>query len=367
MTRSLRPSLILVGLALLTSSVLAQSPRDVEVRFTSAGATLAGTLTLPPGPGPHPAVILISGSGPQDRDGAIPGIDGYRPFAEIASALSNAGIAVLRYDDRGAGASTGVNLTATTGDLADDTQAALRFVQRRPDIDPLQVGLVGHSEGALIAPMLASRDPGVAFFVALAPPMAEPIEGLVTQERRMLEAAGTPPGQLAGTVATTRRMLELNVASDWGALEALLRSTAKAQLEAMPAERRAAFGDDANAALDALVAPAMAQQRTWMHWFVTHDPAPYWRAVRVPALAIFGDHDVQVDLGQHRGALEGLQASAGLEQVDITTIAGANHLFLKARTGGVQEYGELDPKLMPELLDALRGWTLEHVSLPSSS
>lgn len=366
MTRSFRPLLIVAGFALLTSLALAQSPRDVEVSFASAEVTLAGTLTLPPGPGPHPAVILISGSGPQERDSAIPGIDGYRPFAEIASTLSAAGIAVLRYDDRGAGASTGVNLTATTADLADDARAALRFVQRRPDIDPLQVGLVGHSEGALIAPMLASRDPGVAFFVALAPPVADPIEGLVVQERRMLEAAGMPPEQVADSVETTRVVLQLNEASDWEVLEAVLRYTAKGQLEAMPAAQRAAFGDDVDAALDALVAPAMAQQRTWMHWFVTHDPAPYWRRVQVPALAVFGDHDVQVDLSQHRGALEGIKAAAGLEKVDIATIAGANHLFLRANTGGVHEYGQLDPKLMPALLDTLRGWTLKHVSLPSA-
>jgi len=356
----------MVGLALVTGAVLAQSPRAVEVRFDSADATLVGTLTLPPGPGPHPAVVLVSGSGPQARDGAIAGIDGYRPFAEIASALSEAGIAVLRYDDRGAGASTGVNLTATTGDLAGDAQAALHALQRRSDIDPLQVGLIGHSEGALIAPMLASRDPGVAFFVALAPPVADPIEGLVMQERRMLEAAGASPEQVADSAQTARVVLELNAASDWQVVEAVLRYTARGQLEAMPAAQRAAFGDDVDAALDALMTPAMAQQRTWMHWFVTHDPAPYWRGVRVPALAVFGDRDVQVDLAQHRGALEGIQATADLSFLDIVTIAGANHLFLKADTGGVHEYGQLDPQLMPALLDTVRSWTLEHVSLPSS-
>ena len=366
MTRSLRLCSLVLGLALWTGTALAQSAHDVEVSFGSADATLAGTLTLPAGPGPHPAVILISGSGPQDRDGAIPGIDGYRPFREIASTLSAAGIAVLRYDDRGAGASTGVNLTATTGALADDAQAALRFLQRRPDVDPLQVGLIGHSEGALIAPIVASRDPGVAFFVALAPPVADPIEGLVMQERRMLEAAGVPPEQVAESVQTARVALELNAASDWEVLEAVLRYTARGQLEALPAAQRAAFGDDTDTALDALVAPAMAQQRTWMHWFLTHDPAPYWRGVRVPALAVFGDRDVQVDLEQHRGALERIAGAGGPASPDIVTIAGANHLFLRAKTGSVGEYGQLDPQLMPSLLDTLQRWTLEHVSLPAA-
>ncbi|MEJ2288197.1 MAG: alpha/beta fold hydrolase [Deinococcales bacterium] len=362
----LRNAALAAGLALVTAVAVAQGTTDEEVRFSSTDATLAGTLTLPAGPGPHPAVLLVSGSGPQDRDSALPGVEGYRPFAEIATTLANAGIAVLRYDDRGAGASTGDNLTATTADLAEDAQAGLRFLRSRPDIDPLQVGVVGHSEGALIAPMLASRDPGVAFFVALAPPVADPIEGLVTQERRILEAAGLPADQVADGAQQARTVLELNRDGDWEVLEAVLRYTAQTQLEALPAERRAALGDS-DTALEAILASAMVQQRTWMHWVLTHDPARYWRQVRVPALAVFGTLDVQVDAPQNRAALERIASTQGLSQVDIVTLEGANHLFQRAGNGGVEEYAQLSPNLMPALLETLRSWLREHVSIPGAA
>ena len=366
MRRSLRRTALAAAMALVMAVALAQGTTEEAVSFDSGDVTLAGTLTLPAGPGPHPAVLLVSGSGPQDRDGAIPGIEGYRPFAEITATLANAGIAVLRYDDRGAGASTGDNLTATTPVLADDAGAGLRYLRGRPDIDPLQVGVVGHSEGALIAPMLASRDPGVAFFVALAPPVADPIEGLVMQERRALKAAGLPEAEVAYGAEQARVILELNAASDWDVLEAVLRYTAQEQLQALPPERRAALGDP-DTALEAILAPALAQQRTWLHWFLTHDPARYWSQVRVPALAVFGTLDVQVDEPQHRSALERIRDSEGLSRLDIVTLEGANHLFQRAGSGSVQEYAELTPRLMPALLDTLRSWLGQHVSLPGAA
>jgi pimeloyl-ACP methyl ester carboxylesterase len=330
----------------------AQIPTSHDVAFRSGDATLAGTLTIPDADGRVPAVITISGSGPQNRDGEIPGIDGYRPFEEIAGRLVAEGVAVLRYDDRGVGASGGDHATATSADQARDVEAAVRYLQGRPEIDPLAIGLLGHSEGAMIAPMVAARHPGVAFVIALAPPVADSLEGLVTQERRILESTGMPPEAVSASVAQTRRVLELTAAEDWPALEAQLYEMVTAQLAALPPDQQATFGDLDDAA-DALVAQTMVQYRGWMRWFLQHDAAADWSALRVPGLAVFAGRDVQVDLEQHRSALE---AAADPERVEIATVEGANHLFLRAETGSVTEYGTLEPTLMPEVLDVIADW-----------
>lgn len=330
----------------------AEAPASHDVALRSDDATLAGTLTIPDADDRVPAVITISGSGPQNRDGEIPGIDGYRPFAEIAGRLAAEGVAVLRYDDRGVGASGGDHATATSADLARDVEAAVRYLQGRPEIDPLAIGLLGHSEGAMIAPMVAARHPGVAFVIALAPPVADALEGLVTQERRILESEGMPPEAVAASVAQTRRVLELTAAEDWPALEAQLYEMVNAQLSALPPDQQATFGD-VGAAADALVAQTVDQYRGWMRWFLQHDAAADWEALRVPALAVFAARDVQVDLEQHRSALE---AGSDPERVTVVTVDGANHLFLRAETGSVTEYGTLEPTLVPELFDAIVGW-----------
>lgn len=347
----------LVALPHVRAQRATEGPAQHAVTFLSGDLEIAGTLTVPAGSGPHPAVITISGSGPQNRDGEIAGIDGYRPFAEIAERLAETGVAVLRYDDRGVAASDGDHATATSGDLALDAEAAVRFLQMRPEIDPLWIGLLGHSEGGLIAPYVAARHPGVAFLVALAPPVADALEGLVTQERRMLESAGLPPEVVERQVAQTRTVLELTVAESWEELERFLGEMVRAQLAELPEEQRESFGD-LEVAAEGLVAQTMVQYRGWMRWFLGHDAARDWARLRVPALAVFGGQDVQVDLEQHRGAM---RAAADLELVTIATVPEANHLFLRAQTGSVTEYGSLEPTLMPELFELLEPWLEEHV------
>lgn len=350
-------SVVVTTVAVALSPVLAQEPTRQDVTFLSGDLELAGTLTLPAGPGPYPALITISGSGPQNRDGEIPGIEGYRPFAQIAARLAESGVAVLRYDDRGVAASDGDNATATSADLALDAEAAVRFLQMRPEIDPLWIGLLGHSEGGLIAPFVAARNPGVAFVVALAPPVADALEGLVTQERRTLESAGLPPEAVERQVAQTRTVLELTSEASWEELERFLGEMVREQLAALPPEQQEQFGD-LDVAADGLVAQTMVQYRGWMHWFLGHDAAEDWRRLRVPALVVFGGQDVQVDLEQHRGAL---RDAADPDRVTIATVPDANHLFLRARTGSVMEYGSLEPTLIPELFEVVEAWLEERV------
>ncbi len=347
----------MVALPRVRAQPSTEGPTDHDVTFLSGDLELAGTLTLPAGPGRHPAVITISGSGPQNRDGEIAGIDGYRPFAEIAARLAESGVAVLRYDDRGVAASDGDNATATSGDLALDAEAAVRFLQTRPEIDPLWIGLLGHSEGGLIAPYVAARHPGVAFVIALAPPVADALEGLITQERRMLESAGLPSDVVERQVAQTRTVLELTAAESWEELERFIGEMVRAQLAALPPEQQEPFGD-LEVAAEGLVAQTMVQYRGWMRWFLAHDAAEDWARLRVPALVVFGGKDVQVDLEQHRDAL---RAVADPDLVTIATVPKANHLFLRAETGSVMEYGTLEPTLIAELFEVVEGWLEERV------
>ncbi len=169
---------------------------EEEVVFQNGDVTLAGTLTLPAGDGPFPALILLSGSGQQDRDEALAIVPGYRPFREIADTLTRQGIAVLRYDDRAVSGSTGGDLAAaTSADFADDAEAALRFLQGRADIDSKQIGMLGHSEGGILAAMVAARNLDVAFVISMAGTAVDGYETLLKQVERLALASGASAGR----------------------------------------------------------------------------------------------------------------------------------------------------------------------------
>lgn len=358
-----RTTALAILLTAIGGAAVAAAPTSEEVSFESGDLTLVGTLTLPAGEGPFPAIVTIAGSGPQNRDSEILGVPGYRPFAQLAAGLTEQGVAVLRFDERGVGASEGDNQVATSADLAGDVEAAVDFLRARDDVDPVRIGLLGHSEGGMIAAMIAARDPDIGFVIALAPPVADALEGLVLQERSLLEAAGAPAEIVAEQVAMTRRSLELTRAEDWSALEALLRDTVERQLAAMPEAQRAELGDPALVA--EVVAQTMVLFRGWMHYFLSHDAQADWRRVAVPALVVFGGRDVQVDAAFHRAALEDAVSAAATDaDVTIALLPDANHLFQRATTGGVAEYAQLAPELSNGLLEAVEDWVRVNVLEP---
>ncbi|GAB4572961.1 MAG: hypothetical protein Kow0077_13850 [Anaerolineae bacterium] len=339
--------------------------RAEEVQFenpAAEGVTLAGTLTLPQGAGPHPAVILISGSGPSDRDESILPLAEIKPFALIADYLTRQGIAVLRYDDRGVGDSTGEHETATSADLASDVEAAIAYLLSREDINPAQIGLLGHSEGGVIAPMVAARNPNVAFVISLAGSAVPGYDVLVRQNERLLATAGVSEEEIAARVAWVRTLMDAMLAEDWAQVEGLLREDYARAIADLPAEQRDALGD-VEAYIDEQIAAAMPLYRYWMPYFLAHDPAEDWRQVTVPVLAFFGGLDVQVDADQNRPALEAALAEAGNDDVTVITIENANHLFQPAETGSVEEYGALPQEFVPELLPTIADWLLERVTL----
>jgi len=324
--------------------------RSEEVSYPGGGpgVTLAGTLTLPAGAGPHPAALLISGSGAQDRDETI---FEHKPFWVLADALTRRGIAVLRVDDRGVGGSTaGADLgAATSADFADDVRAGLAFLRARPELDA--VGLIGHSEGGLIAPLVAAGDPQVAFVVMLAGPGVPGVELLYMQAEAIGRAEGTDEDELRAGLALQRRLMDIVADTSLAPEETTARL--RAALESDPALA-------ASAAREHEIAQAAGELEVpWLRWFVRHDPAPVLARVSCPLLALNGGLDLQVPAGPNLEAIRATLEQAEHPDFTVQEMDGLNHLFQHARTGQVTEYGRIEETFAPEALERIGSWLAE--------
>ncbi|MCA9914088.1 MAG: alpha/beta fold hydrolase [Anaerolineae bacterium] len=329
-------------------------PYTVEdVTFSHDDITLAGTLTLPEGEGQHPAVILITGSGPQNRDEEILG---FRIFQQIADHLTRNGIAVLRYDDRGVGESSGEYDTSTAADFAVDASAAVDYLLTREDINPDEIGLLGHSEGGIVAPMTAVMNDNVGFVILMAGPAASGVDVLLLQQEMVLAGDETlDPALVEALRSTQRALLEATASGDEAAIEA----AAIAQYEAIPEQIREELElgtqeEFVTKVLRDLTAPAM-------QFIAAYEPADNIRALDIPVLAVYGSLDVQVVADQNAPVMEDLLADNADGTVVI--IDGANHLFQAAETGGLDEYATLDKSFTPEFLDTITNWLLERVTV----
>jgi len=319
---------------------------EEEVRFAGGtdGVELAGTLTLPATGGPHPAAILLSGSGPQDRNEEI---FQHKPFLVLADYLTRRGIAVLRYDDRGVAGSTGEFATATTRDFAADAEAALAYLRTRADIQPGAIGFVGHSEGGLVAPLVASRAP-VAWIVMIAGPGLPGDSILALQVDALNEAAGMPAAQRAAANSLQRRLMDVAV-SDREPVAAREEITRLLRAE-MPglAEEQAH-------------AQAAALTSEWMRGFLRHDPRPVLRELTIPVLAVNGGNDLQVLARPNLAAIESALAEAGNEDLSTVELEGLNHLLQTSETGLVTEYGRIEETIAPIALQTIGDWIAARV------
>jgi dienelactone hydrolase len=319
--------------------------RTVEVAIDSTGgARLAGTLTLPAGSTRPPVVVLVTGSGPQDRDECVFGV---RPFRQLADHLARHGIASLRYDDRGTASSTGRFAGATPDDFADDARAAVDFLASRRDVDTHGIGILGHSEGGIIAPLVATRDPAVAFIVLWAAP-GQTMETVdLAQTERILRADGAPADVIARRVADERATIAaLKASHDDDSFAAALRASAR----------------DRNIRdIDAWVAAQMRQNAgAWLRWYVGYDPAITLAKVRCPVLALGGSLDSQVPAHDN---LEAIRAALGHNpHATASELPGLNHLFQRATTGGPSKYASLPAVMDPTVLDATARWIAQRAS-----
>lgn len=324
--------------------VTAEGYRALDVTFPNPeaeGVWLAGTLTLPEASRPVPAVVLLSGSGPQDRDESI---WGHKPFAVLADHLSRRGIAVLRYDDRGFAQSTGDHASATSADFATDANAAVRYLLSRPEIDPGAIGFVGHSEGGLVGPLAAVRNGQVAFVVLLAGPGTPAIQVMLSQRRAFAAAQGVSDAQLAPSQAVMESLYRVAASdADSSAAAARLREIltpdAMAVLGVPPAQR--------DMIIDLNLAP-------WMRYFLRYDPAPTLARVSVPVLALGGSLDRQVVSAENLPAIR--NALVANPDVTVVELPGLNHMFQTARAGTMSEYREIPETFAPAAMQLVTRW-----------
>jgi len=325
--------------------------REEQVTFEDAAGhvKLAGTLTLPQGAGPFPAVVLVSGSGPNTRNEPIMG---HQLFLVLADHLTRHGIAVLRYDKRGTGVSTGDYAKATTQDFANDADAAAAWLRGRQEIDPAKVGLIGHSEGGLIAPMVAVGDPKVGFIVMMAGPGVDGAQVLAEQGRLISKAMGLSDQQVADSSALREQMIAIVRAEKDPAVAA-------AKMRALVA-RDPKRKDVPQATIDAQIE---AINTDWFRFFFNYDPAIALRQVRCPVLAMIGSKDLQAPPDQNLPAIRA--ALAHNRDAEVEELPSLNHLFQTARTGAVGEYGEIEETIAPLALDTMTNWIVKHVGPPA--
>jgi hypothetical protein len=320
--------------------------KSMEMRFDNGPIPLRGTLLIPDGDGPFPVAVLISGSGQQDRDESLMG---HKPFLVLADWLARQGIATLRYDDRGVGESGGNPVGATSADFAEDALAAV--LSLTDDERFSTIGLIGHSEGGLIAPMVAAQA-DVAFVVLLAGPGLPGADVLAKQTEDLMRAEGAPRSAVDWRVG-------------WGndviALAASNMDTA--DLATQIRERLEEAATEVPIGLEQLVSEAAIEETVatftdpWMRYFLAYDPQPALEALAIPVLALIGDLDLQVSAELNTPALE--TALAGNPDATVTKLSSLNHLFQTATTGAVSEYGQIAETFAPEALQLVSDWIQE--------
>lgn len=320
---------------------------EEEVSYSNPeadGVILAGTFTKPRAGGPFPTALLIAGAGPQDRDETIAG---HKPFFVLSDYLTRRGIAVLRVDDRGTGSSTGNFEKSTTQDFASDAEAGVRYLTTRQDVDRKHIGLIGHGEGAIIAPMVAVKIPQVAFLVMLGGTAVPGEEVLLEQTERSERAAELPEDQVKADKKIGKVLYDL-------VREGRSEPDLRRALFELP-RRDQPFLASWQRQIHRLEAP-------WLRFFLSYDPAPTLEKVKCPVLALYGEKDLQVVPEQNVRAMKAAFAQGGNRDAAIEVLPGLNYLFQTAKTGFGWEYETIPETMSPKALDLIGTWIAKYTS-----
>ncbi|WP_292379080.1 alpha/beta hydrolase family protein [Methanosarcina sp. UBA289] len=332
---------------------------EVVYENKGAGVKLAGTLTLPRSEGPFPAVILITGSGQQNRNEEIAG---HRPFLVLSDYLTRQGIAVLRVDDRGIGGSTGNVSQATTEDFAGDVLTGVEYLKNRKEIDPSRIGLIGHSEGGLIAPMVAVKSQDIAFIVLMAGQGITGEEISYLQSDLIYRAEGVDNETIARNDVLLKSMYSVikEKQNETIAAEKLHKFMVN-EVENMSEEEKKNSGyseDDLDVQINAQVQNLLSP---WMRFFLTYDPAPTLMKVKCPVLAINGEKDLQVPPKENLRTIDEALKAGGNKDYTVKELPGLNHLFQTAKTGSPSEYAKIEETISPAALEIIGNWISEHI------
>jgi fermentation-respiration switch protein FrsA (DUF1100 family) len=328
-----------------------------EVRYASRapGLRVAGTLTIPSGGGPHPAIVLISGSGAQDRDETIAG---HRPFLVLADHLTRRGYAVLRADDRGAAGTPGAPIQTGLDGVAEDVRGAIDFLRSRPDIDRSRIGLLGHSEGAYVAPIVAASDSSIAFLLLLGGPSAPGRDVFTAQRTKLARANGDSEAKIrVDSLLLASIFSVIDRRPDDDRLSALVDSALAERIATLPdIERRIAERQltDRTAAQD--TASLALWKSRWFKSLYQHDPAPFLLRVRAPIFALIGELDLQVPVDQNVARFEALFVGPRRSQLTLIRMPGINHMLQRAKTGQMKEYMEISETIAPDVLQSIDQW-----------
>lgn len=325
---------------------------EEEVIYSSsaAGVTLAGTLTLPRSGKQSPAVLLIAGSGRNDRNETI---FGHKPFLVLADHLTKQGFAVLRVDKRGIGQSTGNFDVSTTEDFAADALAGVEYLKTRKEVDAEQIGLIGHSEGGLIAPMVAVKSNDVAFIVLMGGAGVTGEATLYAREALISRAMGVTEEQISHQLDLQQQVLSvIKNESDLEKAEKLLREIVAKQLANLPKEEQ-------QTSADVMEAQMKRCNSKWFRYYLTYDPITSLKHLKIPVLVINGELDSQVLPKQNLPVIAKILEKSGNRNYRIIEFPKLNHMFQTCETGSILEYGKIEETIAPVVLDTLSDWILE--------
>lgn len=328
---------------------------DVSFRNSKENIQLAGTITLPKKEGKFPAVILISGSGQQNRNSEILG---HKSFLVISDYLTRNGIAVLRYDDRGVGESKGDPSLSTSADFANDAAAAIEYLKTRKEINTKNIGIIGHSEGGMIAPMLAAKDKNIAFLVLLAGTGVAGDVLLVDQNYNVGKQAGMTESQLEEAKVTNQTLYNIiKVDSDLSKIKENLTAFLQLTVDKSPESARPSKEETATSIKNEVNSMTIP----WLRYFISYDPAQNLKKVKCPVLVLNGEKDIQVSADLNTKAIEKTLKESGNKKVTVKIFPGLNHLFQHCTTCTVAEYGELEETFSPEVLKTMSDWIQQQV------
>lgn len=340
--------------------LFAKAQKTYEVQFRNRDTvSFSGTLTLPTGKGPSTAVVFVSGTGAQDRDGTMAG---HKMFRYLSDSLAKTGIASLRVDDRGVGGTTGVYSEATTYDFAQDALAAVRFLKTRPDIG--KVGLIGHSEGGAAAIIAASESKDVAFIVTLAGLASKAITTLKYQNRAIIESTGIAANDKRRYETITMMMLDTAYQyADDPSLESRLRNTYatwKRTDDSTFLANNPGKEDHVRFFLESYVRLA---QSDWYRYQIRFEPDIYLKKIKVPFLALNGDKDIMVPAQLNLSNIREVMTAAGNGKVSVVSLPGLNHLFLRCEKCTNEELPKLSGDFDDSAWQIIKKWIIQQQAM----
>ncbi|MET0463867.1 MAG: alpha/beta fold hydrolase [Chitinophagaceae bacterium] len=333
---------------------------DIIYKDPKGSREYGATITVPQGEGPFPAALLITGSGPHNRDEEMLG---HKPFAVLADALTRNGFVVLRVDDRGIGKTTGPFSGATTADFADDARISLQYLQTRPEVDKKRTGLIGHSEGGMIAPMVAAKRSDINFIVLLAGPGVPISQLMAEQNAAIFRQAGISEPAITSYISIYNNVSKniVNATDSLTAVNKSIELIKNWRLKTDPGLLKELKVNGPESDQQMAISFASAMRDNWFRYFYSYDPSADLQSLRCKVLALNGSKDIQVLPSSNLPGIEAALKKSKSKKYEIKELPGLNHLFQTCSTCSLSEYGQLEETFAPAALEEINNWLNKNV------